>query len=165
MPEAWSYHKVGNPLCFHGIHSRICPHECKGAGHWHAGLLGDNWLYLLELAKKSVVQPGAAVVPAAATLYVMGVELPPSAAAGFDLSCMDKYRCRRHTWNMSRICATHARLASNQVARFAAPQEQQQAGLFRAACQQEHHLGAKSFCAGMGSRTRRCTWRMCPTGC
>jgi hypothetical protein len=42
-----------------------------------------------------VVQPGAAVVPAAATLFVMGVELPPSAAAGFDLSCMNKYRCRR----------------------------------------------------------------------
>jgi len=33
------------------------------------------------------------VVPAAATLYVMGLELPASAACGFDLSCMDKYRC------------------------------------------------------------------------
>lgn len=41
------------------------------------------------------MQPGAAVVPAAATLYVMGLELPASAAAGFDLSCMDKYRCCR----------------------------------------------------------------------
>jgi hypothetical protein len=39
------------------------------------------------------VQPGAAVVPASATLYAMGIELPPMSAAGFDLSCMDKYRC------------------------------------------------------------------------
>ena len=49
-------------------------------------------MHLLELAKRAVVQPGAAVVPAAASLYVMGLQLPATAACGFDLSAMDKYR-------------------------------------------------------------------------
>lgn len=57
------------------------------------GLLGDGWLYILELARRHVIQPGAAVVPAGATLYCAGVELPPSEAAGFDFTALDKYRC------------------------------------------------------------------------
>ncbi len=81
------------------LHIACLPH-CKGAlpaegtgGVAAAGLVGDGWLHLLELAKRNVVQPGAAVVPAAATLYCAGVELPPSSAAGFDLTALDKYRC------------------------------------------------------------------------
>lgn len=58
----------------------------------HAGLLGSNWLYLLDMAKKRVLQASATVIPAAATLYCMGVEARTGAIAGFDLSAFNKYR-------------------------------------------------------------------------
>ncbi|KAL3131069.1 hypothetical protein ABBQ38_000384 [Trebouxia sp. C0009 RCD-2024] len=57
-----------------------------------AGLVGHNFLNLLELAKKNVLQPGAAVVPCAASLYVMGVHVPPVHVGKYDLSSLDKYR-------------------------------------------------------------------------
>ena len=56
------------------------------------GLLGDGFMHLLELARRRVVQQGAAVVPAAATLYCMGLEVAPARVQGFDFSEMDKYR-------------------------------------------------------------------------
>lgn len=73
------------------------------------GLVGDGWLYLLEMAKRNVVQAGAAVVPAAATLYCAGVELPPSSACGFDLTALDKYRSehRRVPTCLSMSSQTH----------------------------------------------------------
>lgn len=57
------------------------------------GLLGDGFPYLLELARKRVVQLGATVVPAGATLYCMGLEVATEKVAGFDLSGMNAYRC------------------------------------------------------------------------
>ena len=58
-----------------------------------AGLLGNNWLYLLDMAKKNVLQPGATIIPAAATLYCMGIEARTWDACGFDISAFNKYRC------------------------------------------------------------------------
>lgn len=63
-------------------------------GFFAAGLLGNNWLYLLDMAKKNVLQPGATVVPAAATLYCMGIEARTGEVRGFDFSAFNKYRCR-----------------------------------------------------------------------
>ena len=57
-----------------------------------AGLVGHNFLALLDMAKKNVLQPGAAVVPSAASLYVMGIHVPSSQVGGYDLSALDKYR-------------------------------------------------------------------------
>ena len=57
-----------------------------------AGLLGSNWLYLLDMAKKNVLQASATVIPAAATLYCMGIEARTGHVAGFDLSAFNKYR-------------------------------------------------------------------------
>lgn len=56
------------------------------------GLLGDSFLMLLELAKRNVLLPGAAVVPQAATLYCCAVEVLPTAAGGFDFATLDKFR-------------------------------------------------------------------------
>ena len=58
-----------------------------------AGLLGSNWLYLLDMAKKNVLQPNATVIPAAATLYCAGIEARTGDVAGFDFSAFNKYRC------------------------------------------------------------------------
>ncbi|KAL4424877.1 hypothetical protein ABPG77_002100 [Micractinium sp. CCAP 211/92] len=57
-----------------------------------AGLLGDQIPYMLELARRSVVAPGATVVPAAATLYCMGIEALTGRVAGLDMSPMNTYR-------------------------------------------------------------------------
>ena len=57
-----------------------------------AGLLGDGVLYMLEKVKRQVAQPDAAVIPAAATIYAMGVEIYTSEVRGFDMSPMNKYR-------------------------------------------------------------------------
>ena len=56
------------------------------------GVLGDGWLHLLELAKRNVVQPDAAVVPAAATLWCCAIEVAPTRAGGFDFATFDKFR-------------------------------------------------------------------------
>lgn len=55
-------------------------------------MLGNNWLYLLDMAKRNVLQPGATVIPAAATLLCMGVEARTQTAHGFDFSALNKYR-------------------------------------------------------------------------
>ena len=57
-----------------------------------AGLLGSNWLFLLDMAKKNVLQASATVIPAAATMYCMGVEARTERIAGFDFSSFNKYR-------------------------------------------------------------------------
>ena len=57
-----------------------------------AGLVGHNFLALLEMAKRNVVQPGASIIPCAASLYVMGMHVPPSQVGKYDLSALDKYR-------------------------------------------------------------------------
>ena len=57
-----------------------------------AGLLGCNWLYLLELAKRRVLQPGAAVVPAGATLFCAGIQALTGSVSGFDFSGLNTYR-------------------------------------------------------------------------
>ena len=62
----------------------------------HAGLLGNNWLYLLDMAKRNVLQPGATVIPAAATLYCMGVEARTQRVHDFDFSPLNKYRWGCH---------------------------------------------------------------------
>lgn len=54
--------------------------------------MGDDFPYLLELARRRVVQPGAVVVPAAATLYCMGIEALTGEVGGFDFSPLDAYR-------------------------------------------------------------------------
>ena len=56
------------------------------------GLLGDSFTYLLELARKRVVQPRATVVPSAATVYCCGIEALTGQVAGFDLSAFNTYR-------------------------------------------------------------------------
>ena len=57
-----------------------------------AGLLGDNFTYLLDLARRKVVQPGATVIPAAATVYCMGLEVLTGEVAGFNMAAMNTYR-------------------------------------------------------------------------
>jgi protein arginine N-methyltransferase 7 len=59
----------------------------------HTGLLGNGWLFLLEMAKKKVLQASATVIPAAATLYCMGIEARTDKITGFDFSNFNKYRC------------------------------------------------------------------------
>ncbi len=54
--------------------------------------MGHNFLYLLEAAKKNVLQPGCAVVPCAASLYVMGINIETQTIGGYDLSGLNKYR-------------------------------------------------------------------------
>jgi protein arginine N-methyltransferase 7 len=56
------------------------------------GLLGDKVMPLLGALRRHALQPGAVCVPAAATLYVMGLEVHKTAVGGFDLSPLDKYR-------------------------------------------------------------------------
>ena len=58
-----------------------------------AGLLGDCVVPLLSMASRNVLQPGATVVPAAATVYCMGVEALTSEVRGFDFKAFNKYRC------------------------------------------------------------------------
>jgi len=55
-------------------------------------LLGSNWLFLLDMAKKNVLQASATVIPAAATMYCMGIEARTEQIAGFDFSTFNKYR-------------------------------------------------------------------------
>lgn len=47
---------------------------------------------MLERARKNVIQPNATVVPAAATLYCVGIEAFTGRIDGLDMSSLDKYR-------------------------------------------------------------------------
>ena len=44
------------------------------------------------MAKRNVLQAGATVIPAAATLYCMGIEVRTGQVAGFDFRAFNKYR-------------------------------------------------------------------------
>lgn len=55
-------------------------------------MIGNNFLGLLDLCKRKVLQPDCRIVPAAATMFCMGVEILTPNAAGFDFSALDKYR-------------------------------------------------------------------------
>lgn len=54
--------------------------------------MGNNFLYLLETAKKNVLQPNCAVIPCAASLYVMGISIATDDVSGYDLSGLNMYR-------------------------------------------------------------------------
>lgn len=58
-----------------------------------SGLLGNNCLNLLERVQRQVLQPGALVVPAAATMYCVAVELLSGLVQGFDMAPLNKFRC------------------------------------------------------------------------
>jgi protein arginine N-methyltransferase 7 len=74
----------------------------KGARHegynmvvvdmFDAGLTGEHVMWMLANARKNVVTPEHVVVPAAATMYCMGVEAYTSEVCGFDMSAFNKYR-------------------------------------------------------------------------
>ena len=57
-----------------------------------AGLTGEHATWMLDQARRNVLSPDAVVVPAAATMYCMGVEAYTSEVRGFDLSAFNKYR-------------------------------------------------------------------------
>ena len=57
-----------------------------------AGLTGEHVLFMLEKARVNLTTTDCAVVPAAATLYCMGVEAYTSEVSGFDMSSFNKYR-------------------------------------------------------------------------
>jgi len=57
-----------------------------------AGLTGDHVLWMLEQARKNVLAPDAVVVPAAATMYCVGLEAYTAEVNGFDFSAFNKYR-------------------------------------------------------------------------
>ena len=57
-----------------------------------AGLFGNNFPYILELLKKRVLQPNTTVVPSAATMYCMGLEVATGTVCGFDFSAFDQFR-------------------------------------------------------------------------
>jgi type III protein arginine methyltransferase len=50
-------------------------------------------LHLLEVAKRRVLTPGAAVVPAGASLWAMAVERRVTDVCGFNLEPANKHRC------------------------------------------------------------------------
>ena len=75
-----------------GIHG---PHEgCNMivVDLFDCGLTGEHVLYMLEEARRKVANVGSVVVPAAATIYAMGVEAYTTEIDGFDMSAHNKYR-------------------------------------------------------------------------
>ncbi len=58
-----------------------------------AGLVGNNFLYQLEVCKRKLAQPDCRVIPSAAALYCMGIQTLTPAPGGFDFSALDKFRC------------------------------------------------------------------------
>lgn len=57
-----------------------------------AGLLAHRIVPLLAALRSRVLQPGAVCMPAAATVYCMGVEARTDRVAGFDFSAFNRYR-------------------------------------------------------------------------
>ena len=75
-----------------GIHG---PHEgCNMivVDLFDCGLTGEHVLYMIEEARRKVANVGSVVVPAAATIYAMGVEAYTTEIDGFDMSAQNKYR-------------------------------------------------------------------------
>ena len=70
-------------------HITTCKCKC---GWCCAALLGDNVLYILEMAKRNILQSNARVIPAAATLYCVGIEALTQPVHDFDFGSLDKYR-------------------------------------------------------------------------
>ena len=62
------------------------------ADFFDAGLTGNHFEYMLDLARRNILQQSAVVVPAAATLYCMGIEALTGDVDGFDMSPINKYR-------------------------------------------------------------------------
>eukprot|EP00889_Picochlorum_renovo_P001970 jgi/Picre1/29000/NNA_004394.t1 len=62
------------------------------ADMFDAGLLGNQFEYILSLTRRKVVQPGAKVIPQAATVYCMGIEAVTRPMEGVKLACFDRYR-------------------------------------------------------------------------
>jgi hypothetical protein len=86
-----------------------------------SGLLGDHVGQLLAMASRNVLQPGATVVPAAATVYCMGIEALTGDVRGFDFKAFNKYRCARmrsHDAPRTRVPACHALRADTELAPF-----------------------------------------------
>lgn len=65
--------------------------------------MGHNFLYLLEAAKKNVLQPGCAVVPCAASLYAMGINIETQTVGEYDLSGLNKYRSAKQAMLQAHI--------------------------------------------------------------
>ena len=76
--------------CIHAVF--LSGAAVQNASPLPVGLIGHNFLAILEMAKKNVLQPGAVVVPCAASLYVMGIHVPSPQAGSYDLSALEKYR-------------------------------------------------------------------------
>ena len=70
-----------------------------------AGLTGEHATWMLDQARRNVLSPDAVVVPAAATMYCMGVEAYTSEVCGFDLSAFNKYRWDK-TYETTRMADT-----------------------------------------------------------
>ncbi|KAK9825810.1 hypothetical protein WJX74_009582 [Apatococcus lobatus] len=62
------------------------------ADFFDSGLFGNNFTYILELLKKRVLQPNTTVIPNAATMYCMGLEMATGSVCGFDFSSFDQFR-------------------------------------------------------------------------
>lgn len=90
------------------------------------GLLGEGVLPTLRHALSELVAPGAAVIPAAATLYARLVELPElrrvnpiKTIAGFDLRAFDRFRVPGVYLDIDLERAEHRALSEDfEVARF-----------------------------------------------
>ena len=67
-------------------------HVSSAAQATPSGLLADGFPWLLDLTRRKVVQPGAAVVPSAATLYCMGIQALTGRVAGFNMTHMNTFR-------------------------------------------------------------------------
>ena len=55
--------------------------------------MGFEWL--LDMACKNVVQPDAQIVPAAASVFCVGVEVLSNSIAGYDMRPLNKFRYER----------------------------------------------------------------------
>jgi protein arginine N-methyltransferase 7 len=55
-------------------------------------LLGSGCLTLLKRVHQQVLQPGAAVVPAGATVYCLGLEILTREVLGFDMTSLNQFR-------------------------------------------------------------------------
>ena len=69
-----------------GTHIRALGANLVVADFFDSGLLHDNFMFLLERVKSRVLQQDYNIVPAAATIYCMGIESFTKDVQGFDFS-------------------------------------------------------------------------------